>query len=182
MYQCPRCDRLLTDKDFRHSKCEICGLEFSGPEKADVSKIQKQSLLDMFGEEILRRNKQRVDYYLTSVNILKAYLSNTVYFKRANRTAFFLTDDMEIKSFLFDLGKHTKCIRMIFDHVPKYKGVVKLTPEQRKRAMFGGAKSLIDLRDFEIMMDIAMTIYKLKSAKYCGTDKADNSRTLYIYR
>jgi len=178
MYQCPRCDRLLTDRDYRTSKCDMCGLEFTVKDKAGIDRLQKRNLVEMFAEEINRNAKKKINYRETITNILKTYLGNIVIFRRPTQSSVFLVEDMEIKCLLFKISGKTTSIKLFFDTIPKYRGVVKMSPSAIIK-IGGNIRSYIDTKDFELVMDIASSLFRAKRGKYRDTKRNDSN--LYIY-
>jgi len=173
--ECPKCKRMITPYDVKHGRCVVCDLDISAIGK-DLSMIQEETLLETFANEI-KKSDRKIDYYGTAINILKAYLVNTVCVVREIRTTFFYVEDCEIKDVMFRLCDRKKMIHMEFNYVPGYRGIKRYPTDIIKSCNLGAIKSYYQTTNFEKMMDIAMSIYNSKKKK-C----VKNSSKISLYR
>lgn len=181
MYSCPRCDKLITPKEGCAGKCNNCGLEFSLSNEPDIPRIQEDVLIQQFTEQIIK-SKKDINYYETAINILKASLRNVVILKKSERCMFFKVEDSEISCFLFRLFRVKSFVRIQFDYNPRYHGVKVYTPEQVKQKNMGVVKAFMDTRDFEQLIDIALSVYKYKTKKYGERKIPSVNSNFYIFR
>jgi len=173
MFRCTKCDKLLTVKDVRVGVCSGCGLEFKVTDETDIEQFQEDLLIERFEREVNKKLK-RINYYDTAVNMLKAYLNNVVMVRKPDGCVVYRVDDMETTSLLFMVRRTLKCVRLYFDYNPKYQGVVYLKKPD------GRYVATLDTKDFEKVLNIATSIYKIRSPRK-GKGKNGNGETFYRY-
>jgi len=172
MYRCTKCDKMLTAKDVKGCICSGCGLQFKITKDTDIEQFQEDMLIERFEREVNKKLK-RINYYDTVVNMLKAYLSNVVMVRVPKGCTFYRVDNAEVTSILFRVRNTRSCVRMDFDYNPKYQGVVYMNKKD------GRYVTTLDTKDFEKVLDVSMSIYKLRSRR---TKKTDASENFYRYR
>ena len=180
MYQCPRCDKLLTHKELSGGKCIGCNLEFA-PVRGDIEKLSRDTLLETFANEVTKEHRG-IDHYNTAINMIKAYLVNVVCFRRKSVTSFFLVSDMEIKCFLFRVDRMRTLTRLQFDFIPKYSGIKKYNYEQVIGHHRGKTLSCFESKNFEEVLDIAMGVYQIKKRKFGNSSTFVNETNFYTVR
>lgn len=174
MILCPKCDKGLRTEEIKNGKCENCKLEFT-VKGVDESNIDDELFLKRFKKEVKTpRNKERIDYHATAIDMLKASLPSVVLYRTLFYSTFYLVQDCEIIAMLFRIKVLKRELRIDFDTLLRNYKSVRYQRDFNQKQYKRGYRSQLVTRDLGYMMEICLDVYNRKKVRVVSNKRSLN--------